>query len=242
MKVQVIGNRGSFLNDVFNALTKKGFYVISTLSEEFNIIDSVSYVVYVGGETRDQERMHEHNVSIPSIILNQCQEKGVSFIYLSSLSVFGWCLDDKVTAKSTRHPVDVYGISKLEMDCFALGSGGERVCAVMPASIHSGRGRSSVEKIIKLFDNYPILGFFSFPGSLSYIRRDDLIDIIINCIENNRSGFVIASNNYHLKTLSRKLSVPIPKFPLIFIRLLAFFIGKKRALLLKMIIRGNKYI
>ena len=241
MKVQVIGNNGSFLKDVCQALLKEQLQVTQTNSADFNDVEDVEFVIFVGGETRNESAMNENNVVLPLRILNQCKSKNIYYLYLSSLSVFGWCLDDVVTTNSKRSPIDIYGITKLKMDQLAFASEYRNYCAVLPASINAGRGRSSVEKIEYYFTKLPFLKLFSFPGSLSYIDRDELISIIISCLLEKREGLIIASKKYTLSQLSFKYSVPFPRLPLFFFKPLSKIIGKKKALLIKMVFRGIEY-
>jgi hypothetical protein len=177
-------------------------------------------------------------------IFDQAVAKNIGFIYLSSLSVFGSVKDDIVTLNSNRCPIDTYGKTKNKFDDYVNSISSEknvRVGAILPASIHTGKGRSSVEKFDQLMSKLPFLKFFALPGTLSYIKRDVLINMIVHSVLNEQYENIIASDSYRLSKFANKYSIKIPKMFKFFFPIIDNVIGKHRSLVLRMLLRGIEY-
>ncbi|MGI9887710.1 hypothetical protein [Vibrio chagasii] len=246
MSVLIIANKGSFFIDVQKKLGSEGFIFkdISSFTnlDICNVISSkYTKVVYLGGETRFEDNMDFANYHLPKALFDKAIEHNCSFVYLSSLSVFGWTDLDYVTVDSKRQPLDKYGESKNNFDKYVLSFPDRNVSVLFPASIHSNRGRSSVEKISKVFDKVSLMKSFRFPGVLSFVYRDDLINDIITAIKSDGSIKKICSQDFVVAGLSNKTSVPIPRLPNGIFRFFAFLVGKRKALIVKMLLRGIYY-
>ena len=248
--VLFIGNKGSFLAEIKKTSKKLSFeccyheILPGSGISSFDNVDwnSFSTVVYLGGETRFSGRMELLNFDVPKNIFDNCVEYGCDFVYLSSLSVFGNSYDDKITFDSCRNPIDNYGRTKLKMDQYVDGKlkRGISVSRIYPASIHSGKGRSSLEKVEHLYSRFPLLKCIKFPGCISFISRKDLIDIVYSAIENPVYE-IMASEAFYLKRLSINISLPIPMAPMGFFKFISILCGEKFGFYARMIFRGVLY-
>ena len=239
--VLLIGNKGRFLEKVKNRLLVYNLTCITCDEFNFEILSSkhqYDLVLYVGGEVRNVEKMKLLNFELPSILLNYCKEKNIRIIYLSSLSVFGFPKKDRVNLNSERLPYDEYGNTKNMFDELVRLNKGVQASILYPASIISGKGRSSVEKFNSLKENHKFFRYFSFSGCLSYIQQDVLIEEILTSINSNHVGEKILSNHM---VLNDDRTIAIPKIPLRIYHLLSFIIGTKRSMLLRVINRGIYY-
>ena len=249
MKILVIGNKGSFLQDVSDKLAKDGknivvIYVPGFYERMELDLHGIDIVLYMSGETRFVDKMEWLNYELPKLIFDQVKNKNIGFIYLSSLSVFGEISGDIVTVDSERKPVDAYGVSKNKFDEYVQKTSLQEIVMVgtiFPASIHAGKGRSSVEKFDKLMSRFPFLRFISLPGSLSCIKRDILTDIIVDMVKNKRYQNLIASDNYRLSNYANKYSLKLPKIFISFFKFTNILIGKRKSLVLRMLLRGIDY-
>ncbi|EIU7061152.1 hypothetical protein ACI1IE_002117 [Vibrio vulnificus] len=246
-KYILIGNRGSFLND-FEAkmlLANLDFEVYATEDYQKCIIniDNRCCVIYIGGETRDASKMEEYNYIIPKTLYIKSCSVGAFFLYLSSLSVFGYQSDDKVSVYSSRFPIDTYGITKNKLDLFVMkyGYSLNNVCIIYPASICSGKGRSSIEKFGRLMAKFPLLKFFKLQGNLSYIEREKLIDGIILSSMSRVTGQFIYSDHRELSYYSFSYAIKIPKITYKFFDFVAITFSNKLSLMLKTLNRGIIY-
>ena len=244
----LIGNKGSFLTDLafdIKGVEKKvktiSFDDLMVSLDELSQLNSNDTLIFIGGETLDEKEMDFKNFEFPKDLFDRCAQVGAFFFYLSSLSVFGWVGSDIVTLSSERQPLDVYGKTKRKFDDYVVDSGYENYCALLPASIHADRGRSSVEKILNIVSVYPFLKFIRLPGCLSFIYRKKLLEMIKECVVNRSTGFFIASDHFELNELSSNVSIFVPRLPLSLFYYLQFIIGGRKALALRMIFRGIYY-
>lgn len=252
IKYLVIGNKGSFLEDFIKKLeeeTQKGdvevLYCHTSMSKpELELkIDNSHVVIYLGGETRFEDRMVEFNYTLPKLIFEMCAISKKKFVYLSSLSVFGYNKHDTIDLLSNRDPIDFYGITKNKLDQFIKGEIAMdiNVCTIYPASINSGRGRSSIEKFEMLMETYPLLRCLSLAGKLSVISRGELISRIFEVVKNEPIGEFIVSEHVSLNNYAFRYALPVPKLPNFFFNLLRHLFGAKLALLAKTLNRGIHY-
>lgn len=250
MKVCIVGNKGSFFSDVVRRFNSSGVvtnsydaeYVLNHSVHEVIDIKDCSVLVFIGGETRFEDKMKKYNFILPKILMSFCIKSQLKFVYLSTLSVFGWSNKDVVTLNSKRLPYDRYGVTKNQFDQFLAKSNYKNYVALYPASIDAGRGRSSVEKFDQLMASYPILKRIRLLGCLSIITRNELIKYIIDSsISCNKKGNYIVSNHKQLSDFSSKVYINFPKLPSYVFSGIKFLFGPKRAMLLKMLIRGVEY-
>ncbi|MGF1839417.1 hypothetical protein [Vibrio atlanticus] len=250
MKICIVGNKGSFLNDVVGEFIDNDISVSHCYSDDIvngNIekildISEASVLLYIGGETRFEDKMETHNFIIPKRLLNFCVESQLKFVYLSTLSVFGWNDNNLITIASQRQPYDYYGKTKNKFDAYRRNSGVSNFIALYPASIDAGRGRSSVEKFSSLMSSCPILKVIKLPGCLSVVSRKDLIKKIVDsCLSSEKTGDQLVSSHKQLSDFSANISVAFPRLPGAFFRVIKYIAGAKKAMLLKMLLQGVEY-
>ena len=108
-KILLIANKGNLCKSIYSKLNKYFETELLFVVKE-NILDTKKYfyennkihnydiVLYISGETKNKKFMRSLNFELPFEFANYCQNKSKSFIYLSSLSVFG--LPKKTFSKS----------------------------------------------------------------------------------------------------------------------------------------------
>ena len=249
LKILVVGNDGSFLVDVASGLSKSkiSYNVLHAPNEPSEIelkLTGIDLILYISGETRFEEKMEWLNYELPKQIYDQARANDLGFIYLSSLSVFGEISSDIVTVNSERKPVDIYGASKNKFDEYVQSTLNQekfKVGAIFPASIHADKGRSSVEKFEQLMTRFPLLRYIKLPGSLSFVRRKELISTIVDAVANERYQNMIASENQQLSNYANRYSIKLPKIFVSFFKITNMILGKRKSLVLRMLLRGIEY-
>lgn len=252
IKYLVIGNKGSFLDDFLESFKSKSqgstvdvIFVNTPMEKNWmdSSIEGCHAVIYLGGETRFEEKMDYLNYQIPKEIFEKCSTNNIRLYYLSSLSVFGYSRSDNICSQTDRNPIDFYGITKNKFDIFVKENSSQfsDVCAFYPASIDSGKGRSSVEKFENLMSKYNFLRFFSLSGKLSIISRSELIDNIISAVKSDVTGDYILSRHVDLCSYSSDYALKVPRLPIVFFDIIGFLLGKKLSLLARTLNRGIHY-
>lgn len=258
----LIHNKGSFANECKKEISK--CFPLTTIEVSGKIdLDLSSIVnltkeydecniVYISGEVRNVDKMDLLNFELPKKLLNLCVNHRVGFIYLSTLTVFGFNLEDVVKLNSERSPIDSYGISKNKFDNLVVKTRSQnpnvRISGIYPASFYSGNGRSSIEKYSNIILRYSyIFKYIILPGSLTYIERKEVINKIVILLKSGPEKDYILSNTIQLSEISKKtfgttsIQLRVVRIPLLFFNILSIFISKKNTILLKMLFRGSKY-
>jgi nucleoside-diphosphate-sugar epimerase len=205
-RILLIGNKGSFFIEVYNGLRAiqdtcissiiicRGDNIALIYTNFWNLINSLSYdeVIYIGGETRDEDLMKDFNYLLPIKIFNLSKMREIRFIYLSSLSIYEGEFNPADNLDIERlSTYTVYGSTKLILDQEIKRSKYCNYVSIRPASIFSGRGRSSIEKLATLSENNFLFKNFKFPGVVTYIPLHVLVDEICRISSNaNIMGFI----------------------------------------------------
>jgi hypothetical protein len=257
MKVLLIGNRGSFFELCREALEKS--YVVDSFcidkNRAFNLplkldefksttnFESYSAIIYISGETRDEDYMHLLNFRFPSELADISSRHEITLIYLSSLAVFAGGFEDVVTSESQLMPIDNYGHTKALMDQYVLKlkreSSKVKIKILFPASFYHGSGRSLIERY-EQFSNRHHLFFklFGFSGCLSYVDREKLIDFISKSIVSDDYGSRILSSHFELDQQHAKFILPM--LPIWFFKLINK-VSPMLSIKLRMVLRGIRY-
>lgn len=257
MKVLLIGNRGSFF-ELCREVLEKSYAVDSfcidkkrisnlplKLSEFKNAthFENYSAIIYISGETRDEDFMHLLNFRFPSELADISSRYEITLIYLSSLAVFAGGFEDVVAPGDQPVPIDNYGYTKALMDQYVSKLKREaskvKIKALFPASFYHGSGRSSIEKYER-FSNKHHLFFklFGFSGCLSYVDRERLINFISKSIVSDDYRSQILSSHFELDQQHSRFILPI--FPIWFFKLISK-VSPMLSVKLRMVLRGIRY-
>lgn len=168
------------------------------------------------------------NVEPTIRLAKEAVKHGVSrFIYLSSIKVNGEStgINNKFKSSDFPNPQDAYGISKFEAE-LALqeisATSGLQVVIIRPTLVYGPCVKGNFARLLKLINLGIPLPFGSLINSRAMVSIDNLIDLIVVCIEHPRApGKVfLASDGADLsicdltKFLSRNLHSSCLIFPL----------------------------
>lgn len=196
----ILGNDGSFARKIISELKLKNsgnifesFIIRKNCNTALAIKEAISWIknfetisspiIFIGGETRKEEKMYLMNVLLPYNIFLEAEKNNVRFIYLSSLSVFGLPNSKIITFQSEMHPLDLYGKTKLALDNLLFTTNLKGVSAIFPGSIITPKRPNLLAKIHKFRDNSILSPFFKFVpivGGISATTTQMIINEIYN--------------------------------------------------------------
>ena len=159
---------------------------------------------------------HSANVDGTKQLAEQAVEAGVKrFIFLSSIGVNGIStkISEKFTSKDTPAPIENYAISKLRAEEALLHvskkTGLEVVIIRLPL-VYGERVKGNFLRLLNIINKGFLLPFGKIDNLKSFIGLDNLIDLIIYCIDHpSATGKIfLASDGEDISTtdLIKKLS------------------------------------
>ena len=212
-----------------------------------NILPGIDVVIHLAARVHvmkessgDSLSLYRHaNVDATVNLAKQSSEFGVKrFIFLSSIKAMGGqTLSGKpFTPYSTCHPEDPYGKSKLEAELAIREITRFRdmdAVIIRPPLIYGPGVKANFESMIKLIQMGMPLPFGGIKNKRSLLGIDNLVDLIINCVENPAAAnqTLLASDDEDLSTsellnrMARALRLPCHLFrlPVIIPKLAANF-------------------
>lgn len=240
--------------DVAINLNGMKVYSINEINKNTNwleALDRVSCVIHCAAKThvmnnirqKSLSSFREVNVEGTLNLAKQAAECGVKrFIFLSSIKVNG-----ERTEKSSMFryndvpkPEDSYGISKWEAEkgLWKISrQTGLEVVIIRAPLVYGPAVKGNLRRLIKLIQSGIPLPFSLIKNQRSLIGIDNLVDLIIHCIDHDKASgntFLI-SDGKDLSTpdlvrgiaSSMELSARLFPLPLIFLKFFGFILGKK---------------
>lgn len=240
--------------DVDINLSGVKIYNINKINENtnwFQALNTVSCVIHCAAKTHVMNNINqkslsffrEVNVEGTLNLAKQASECGVKrFIFLSSIKVNGERTDKlkKFKYNDIPKPEDSYGISKWEAEkgLWKISKQTGLEVVIIRAPLVYGPGvKGNLRRLIKLIQYRIPLPFSLIKNQRSLIGIDNLVDLIIHCIDhNNASGNTfLVSDEKDLSTpdllryiaSSMGLSVRLFPFPLSVLKFFGFLLGRK---------------
>ena len=213
-------------------------------------LDGVSCIVHCAARAHMMEKKQTDSLNVYRRInvdgtrnlANQAARMGTKrFIFLSSIKVNG---EETIASKSFEYddipqPKDAYGISKWEAEQELLEvskkTGLELVIIRVPL-IYGVRVKGNFLRLLDLIYKQIPLPLFNVNNSKSFVGLDNLVDLIIHCIDHPKATgkTILVSDGEDISTpeLIRKLSKIMGKstrlfsFPISIIKLMSYLVGK----------------
>jgi nucleoside-diphosphate-sugar epimerase len=234
----------------FNSIT------VSEIGPEMNWINTlekIDCIIHCAGMSHtmnDENQLDLYrliNTEGTKSIATQAAKTGVKrFIFLSSVKVNGESTNKssdarKFTYNDVPNPKSYYAISKFEAEKalleIAYKTGLEVVILRLPV-VYGNGVKGNLKRLIKLINSRVPLPFGSVKNKRSLIGIDNLVDVIIKCIEHpNAIGQTfLLSDGKNLSTpeliqlIASAIGQPVKLFslPLIFLKFFSFILGKKK--------------
>jgi len=189
-----------------------------------------------------------HNVNVLGTknLANQAAQAGVKrLIFLSSIKVNGentetHQVEEKFNNKSPTKPNGAYAISKLEAEkeLLKIASNTDLEVVIIRSPLIYGPGvKGNLKSLIKLINTGIPLPLKNIKNKRSLIGIDNLVNLLIHCIEHPRAKnqIFLASDGEDFSTpellriigLSMKRSVKLFPFPVSLLKFFSLCLGKK---------------
>jgi nucleoside-diphosphate-sugar epimerase len=243
--------------DKNNVLTKSkeiilpyGYISKDNKNNWINLLQDVDCIIHCGAMTnikkKSLEIFRKVNVETTIILAEEAAKLGVKrFIFLSSIGVNGARTNNNkpFTFRDMAMPYDYYSVSKWEAEQelwkIAQRTGLEVVIIRSPLVYGSG-AKGKFKTLIKLLNLRIPLPFSLIKNKRSFIGIDNLIDIIIRCIDHPEASgkTFLVSDGEDLSTpnLIRTINSLMDRtprlfpFPILILKLIGFLIGKSQDL------------
>ena len=213
-------------------------------------LDGVSCIVHCAARAHMMEKKQTDslnayrriNVDGTRNLAKQAALRGIKrFIFLSSVKVNG---EETIASKSFKYddipqPQDAYGISKWEAEQALLEVSkktGLELVIIRAPLIYGVRIKGNFLRLLDLIYKEIPLPLFNINNSRSFIGLDNLVDLIIHCIDHPKAAgkTFLVSDDEDISTpaLIRKLSKIMGRsarlfsFPISILKLTGYLIGK----------------
>ncbi|OUL43193.1 hypothetical protein B0W81_05250 [Prochlorococcus sp. HOT_208_60] len=264
IRVAVTGANGFIGFELCNFLEKNGFIVrriqrykgeglfqIVDINGKTNwtlALDKVDIVVHCASVVHDQNKLNfahynELNVEGTCNLFKQSIKLGVKkFIFISTIKVNGEYTnkDEKFSSTSKPNPYGNYSISKYKTENILKeisNLSNIELVIIRPPLVYGPRVKANFYNLMKLTSKGIPLPFKDLKKERSFIFLGNLVDLIANCITNQKSSnkIILPSDSKAIKTrtLINKLysefgySSRLFYFPTKILHLIFYFLGKK---------------
>lgn len=223
-KILLIGNKGKLLNLVYEKLMQinnssihliysqeienkiQHITITKFIAKALNVEIKFDYIIYLGGEVRDERKMELRNIQVPLELHKFSIFNDAKFIYLSTLSVYENLPINITKVNEELIPINCesqYAKTKYILDKEILKS--ENYICIKPASIiGSERLNSSLDNLLKVLLKYPIINKLVIPGQISFISMEEISDYINFSIMNRtKKETKILSHNLPISTIQK---------------------------------------
>lgn len=216
-------------------------------------LDKVDCIIHCAGKSHDMNKRKNSeiyrmvNTEGTKRLAQQAAELGVKrLVFLSSIKVNGESTgklhkNNTFTYNDTPDPKDAYSISKLEAEkelWKISNTTGLEVVVVRLPLVYGLGAKGNLFRLMKLINSGIPLPFKLINNQRSLIGIDNLIDILVRCIDhpNAKNKTFLVSDGEDISTpnlirsIAAEMNLPtrLFPFPLILLKLLFFFIGKSR--------------
>lgn len=155
-----------------------------------NIAIHIAAKAHAAGEPLSVFRHVNTNATLS--LARSCADAGVKrFIFLSSIGVNGIGSFKPFTSRDTPAPVEDYAVSKLEAEIglkqIAKETGME-VVIIRPPLVYGPAAPGNFGKLVQLAKRNLPLPFGAIPNKRSLVALDNLVDLIVNCIDHPKAA------------------------------------------------------
>lgn len=192
--IAVIRGKNTLLQDKIQTVTVSELGPENSWGSSLDNIEVVIHTaarVHIMNDTANDSLSEFRKVNVEGTLnlARQAASAGVKrFIFISSIKVNGECTQGNkpFTEKDIPAPIDPYGISKLETEegLFKLSdeTGMEVVC-IRPVLVYGPGVKANFYNMMKWLHLGLPLPFGSIHNSRSLVALDNLVDLILTCIE-----------------------------------------------------------
>lgn len=172
------------------------------LGENFHKLPQIDVIIHAAARVHVMndtvadplEAFREVNVEGTLILARQAAEAGVRrFVFISSIKVNGESTEPgrPYTPSDLPSPTDAYGVSKMEAEIalFELGRKiGIEIVVIRPVLVYGPGVKANFLNMMRWLDHGIILPFGSIHNRRSLVALDNLVDLIITCVDHPRAA------------------------------------------------------
>lgn len=169
----------------------------------FDVILHLAAIVHISNPSKEMESVYKQvNTQLPYELAQKAKREGVKqFIFMSSMSVYGEVLGDRVITKNTEErPDSFYGKSKLaaEQLLAELESEDFKLAVLRPPMVYGYQAKGNYKRLSKLAQKLPVFSLVQNERSMIYI--DNLCEFIRLIVQNQDSGVFYPQNQDYVNT------------------------------------------
>ena len=169
----------------------------------FDVILHLAAIVHISNPSKEMESVYNQvNTQLPYELAQKAKREGVKqFIFMSSMSVYGEVLGDRVITKDTEErPDSFYGKSKLaaEQLLAELESEDFKLAVLRPPMVYGHQAKGNYKRLSKLAQKLPVFPLVKNERSMIYI--DNLCEFIRLIVQNQDSGVFYPQNQDYVNT------------------------------------------
>ncbi len=169
----------------------------------FDVILHLAAIVHISNPSKEMESVYNQvNTQLPYELAQKAKGEGVKqFIFMSSMSVYGEVLGDRVITKDTQErPDSFYGKSKLaaEQLLAELESEDFKLAVLRPPMVYGHQAKGNYKRLSKLAQKLPVFPLVKNERSMIYI--DNLCEFIRLIVQNQDSGVFYPQNQDYVNT------------------------------------------
>ena len=223
-RVIILGTSGIISHNLQKELNKKSINFLSIGRSNLNLkkknasqilskkIKTGDVIVFIAAEAPVKNiKMFINNLIICKTVCDSLKKKKIMhFVYISSDAIYA-DVKEKITEKSITSPNSLHGLMHLSRETIIRNKFSKILCVLRPTLIyglgdtHDGYGPNRFLKLA--LKNKPIKIFGHGEERRDHIFIDDLVKIIVKCIEKKGLGDLnLASGNvYSFKYLAKEI-------------------------------------
>ena len=169
----------------------------------FDVILHLAAIVHISNPSKEMESVYNQvNTQLPYELAQKAKGEGVKqFIFMSSMSVYGEVLGDRVITNDTQErPDSFYGKSKLaaEQLLTELESEDFKLAVLRPPMVYGHQAKGNYKRLSKLAQKLPVFPLVKNERSMIYI--DNLCEFIRLIVQNQDSGVFYPQNQDYVNT------------------------------------------
>lgn len=150
-----------------------------------------------------EEAYESVNVRKTIALAKKAKESGVKrFVFMSSIKVYGEENNSAYNEKTSCHPRDPYGKSKLDAEeaLMALQDKTFSVAIIRTPIVYGEGVKANILKLVELVDKCRILPFGGIHNRRSMIYVGNLAHLIVEIIKQKKNGIFLASDDHPIST------------------------------------------
>jgi len=216
---KVVVNRLANQNKVVKAFVRKNSNIsgiendlelcygdLRNYGEVEKAVSGCKQIIHIAGITKGSlDELNSVNlVGLKNILQAALKHKIEKVIFLSSIAVYGECLD--ATESSPYNPYNDYGRSKVIAEEYIkkFNQGNSLpIVTLRPSHVYGPGGKSNIQKMFKYINRKKYFIFGSGDNLINLVYVHDLVNVIMNVLENNEiknEDFIISGPKPHTTT------------------------------------------